>query len=123
MIKDKNLSMWPKVLPTFLRRIPTDVGEFHKLSDSLSDSEEEGQFKLKGYPYSLDYIEEEKAKRITTKWTEVYQVYQVQIVCIEIHLKDCIFNMKFNSLCGHDSRQRPAQALISWSPAAQSDEL
>ena len=40
----------------FLRRIPTDVSEFHKLSESSSESEEEGQLRLKGYP--LDDIKE-----------------------------------------------------------------
>ena len=45
----------------FLRRIPTDVSEFHKLSESSSDSEEEGQLKIKGYP--LDDIKEIEVKK------------------------------------------------------------
>ena len=52
----------------FLRRIPTDVSEFHKLSESSSESEEEGQLKIKGHP--LDDIEEIEVKKHTINQEE-----------------------------------------------------
>ena len=59
----------------FLRRIPTDVSEFHKLSESSSDSEEEGQLKIKGYP--LDDIKEiEVKKHIVQQEEELIDIIQ-----------------------------------------------
>ena len=52
----------------FLRRIPTDVSEFHKLSESSSESEEEGQLKIKGHP--LGDIEEIDVKKHTINQEE-----------------------------------------------------
>ena len=58
----------------FLRRIPTDVSEFHQLSET-SDSEDEDQLKIKGYPTKiLDDIEEVDVRKQTIHQEELIDI-------------------------------------------------
>ena len=49
----------------FLKRIPTDVSEFHQLSESASDSEEDDeQIRIKGFdPTALEGIQEVEPRK------------------------------------------------------------